>query len=57
MMAIDMGTEPITQSEAIVQTVVDYFEGWFEGDVTRMDRALHRDLVKRRVDNELGTLA
>jgi hypothetical protein len=31
----------------IVATLHDYFEGWFEGDVSRMERALHRDLVKR----------
>jgi hypothetical protein len=31
----------------IVATVHDYFEGWFDGDVSRMERALHRDLVKR----------
>jgi Putative lumazine-binding len=27
--------------------VLDYFEGWFDADVERMDRALHTDLVKR----------
>jgi hypothetical protein len=27
--------------------VLDYFEGWFDGDVERMDRALHADLTKR----------
>jgi hypothetical protein len=31
----------------IVATAHDYFEGWFDGDVARMERALHRDLVKR----------
>jgi ketosteroid isomerase-like protein len=31
----------------ITGTVRDYFEGWFDGDVQRMDRALHPDLVKR----------
>ncbi|MGW1344109.1 nuclear transport factor 2 family protein [Kribbella sp. NPDC002412] len=31
----------------IVAAVHDYFEGWFDGDVSRMERALHRDLVKR----------
>ena len=31
----------------IVATVHDYFEGWFDGDVSRIERALHRDLVKR----------
>jgi ketosteroid isomerase-like protein len=32
---------------AVEQTARDYFEGWFNGDVERMDRALHPDLVKR----------
>jgi len=36
-------------TKAIEQTVRDYFEGWFDADVTRMDRALHPDLVKRSV--------
>ncbi len=27
--------------------VLDYFEGWFDGDASRMDRALHPELVKR----------
>ena len=34
-------------SDAVRQVVLDYFEGWFDGDVKRMDRALHEDLVKR----------
>jgi Putative lumazine-binding len=33
----------------IEQTVRDYFEGWYDADVARMDRALHPDLVKRSV--------
>jgi ketosteroid isomerase-like protein len=43
-----------SEIDAITQTVRDYFEGWFEGDVARMDRALHPDLVKRRPGEELG---
>ena len=39
---------------AIEATVRDYFEGWFDGDAARMDRALHMDLVKRRAGEELG---
>jgi ketosteroid isomerase-like protein len=39
---------------AIVATARDYFEGWFDGDEARMDRALHQDLVKRRAGDELG---
>jgi ketosteroid isomerase-like protein len=40
--------------QRITAAVRDYFEGWFDGDVARMDRALHADLVKRRAGNELG---
>lgn len=40
--------------EQITATVLDYFEGWFEGDVDRMDRALHADLVKRQAGATLG---
>ena len=35
-------------------TVRDYFEGWFDGDPVRMERALHKDLVKRRAGDDLG---
>ena len=41
-------------AEEITQAALDYFEGWFDGDVERMDRALHADLVKRRAGEELG---
>ena len=32
---------------AIVAAALDYYEGWFDGDSTRMERALHPELVKR----------
>jgi hypothetical protein len=32
---------------AIVATVLDYFEGWFDGDASRLERALHPALAKR----------
>lgn len=32
---------------AVRATVLDYFEGWFDADPTRMARALHPDLAKR----------
>jgi ketosteroid isomerase-like protein len=38
----------------VTQAALDYFEGWFDGDVARMDSALHPDLVKRRAGDELG---
>jgi hypothetical protein len=33
--------------EAIAGCILDYFEGWFEGDPERMRRALHPGLAKR----------
>jgi hypothetical protein len=47
-----MSTTPMTSSaetehEAIVQVALDYFEGWFDGDPARMERALHPALAKR----------
>jgi Putative lumazine-binding len=44
----------VSEREAITHTALDYFEGWFDGDVERMNRALHPDLVKRRGGDELG---
>jgi hypothetical protein len=44
----------VTEREAVEAAVRDYFEGWFDADVGRMDRALHPDLVKRRAADELG---
>ncbi len=34
--------------EAITRAALDYVEGWFEGNVARMDRALHPLLAKRQ---------
>jgi hypothetical protein len=33
--------------DAIRSVVLDYLEGWFDGDARRMRRALHPGLVKR----------
>jgi hypothetical protein len=41
---------------AIVATALDYFEGWFDGDVTRMHRALHPGLAKRALNDDAWTL-
>lgn len=46
----------MTEREEIERTVRDYFEGWFDADAARMDRALHRDLAKRQAGEELGIL-
>jgi hypothetical protein len=50
-----MTTTNGTEQDLITQTVLDYFEGWYDGDVARMDRALHPGLVKRSPrPDELG---
>jgi len=40
----------------IKKTALDYIDGWYEGDATRMARALHPELAKRimRVDAKTG---
>jgi hypothetical protein len=35
------------EETAVAETVLDYFEGWFDGDAARMERALHPELAKR----------
>jgi hypothetical protein len=35
---------------AIRRCILDYFEGWFDGDAERMDRALHAGLAKHSLD-------
>jgi hypothetical protein len=42
----------VTEQELITRTALDYFEGWFTGDVARMRRALHPGLAKRALDGE-----
>jgi hypothetical protein len=37
---------------AIRACILDYFEGWFDGDATRMDRALHARLAKHAVGQD-----
>jgi hypothetical protein len=44
-----MPTGPTTDEVAVVQAALDYFEGWFEGDAGRMERALHPQLAKRSI--------
>src|SRR6201746_1772548 len=35
------------ETGAVEQVARDYFEAWYDGDVARMEQALHQDLVKR----------
>jgi hypothetical protein len=37
----------VSDEDLIKQSVLDYFEGWFDGDAERMQRALHPGLAKR----------
>lgn len=45
-----------TDHELITRTVRDYFEGWFDGDSARMERAVHPDLVKRSPGDDASKL-
>jgi hypothetical protein len=40
------------EETAVVEAVLDYFEGWFDGDATRMERALHAGLAKRSLEDD-----
>jgi putative lumazine-binding protein len=46
-----MVTSPADKA-AIEGVVLDYFEGWFDGDAVRMERALHPELAKRSLGDE-----
>jgi hypothetical protein len=47
-------TPPATAEDvaAVRATVLDYFEGWFDGDAVRMDRALHPGLAKHSIGQD-----
>jgi Putative lumazine-binding len=53
MMAVE---ERTAEEAAIVDAVLDYFEGWFDGDVARMKSALHPGLAKRALEQDGRTL-
>jgi putative lumazine-binding protein len=44
-----------SDTAAIRATALDYVEGWYEGNPTRMARALHSELVKRIVVSDTAT--
>jgi hypothetical protein len=48
--------ERTTAEAAVVEAVLDYFEGWFDGDAERMERALHPGLAKRSLEKDCRTL-
>lgn len=43
--------------QAIVAAALDYYEGWFDADPERMERALHPELVKRSLAEDGMRLA
>lgn len=43
-----------SDSAAVRQTALDYIEGWYAGDASRMERAVHSELVKRIVTRDAG---
>jgi hypothetical protein len=45
-----------TEETAVVEAVLDYFEGWFDGDAARMERAIHPGLAKRSPKDDGRTL-
>jgi hypothetical protein len=47
----EQSSNPKDDLEAIRQTALDYIEGWYVGSAPRMERSLHRDLIKRTVRN------
>ena len=40
------------QSDKIIQCVLQYVDGWYEADDSKMNEALSKYLVKRRVVSE-----
>ena len=44
----------MNDQDAIARCVLDYYEGWFQADAVRMERALHPVLAKRSLDESAG---
>ena len=44
-----LSAQSAADSAAIRATALDYIDGWYAGDATRMERALHPELAKRIV--------
>lgn len=43
------------ETSAVERAVLDYFEGWFDGNVERVTLAMHADLAKRTLTTDGGT--
>jgi hypothetical protein len=49
--AVDQTLRPDDVAD-ITACALDYFEGWFDGDAARMDRALHPGLAKHAIGQD-----
>jgi hypothetical protein len=49
--AVDETIRP-DDGAAIRACILDYFDGWFDGDAERMDRALHPGLAKHAIGQD-----
>ena len=47
-----LAAQSAADSAAIRATALDYIDGWYTGDATRMERALHPELAKRIVQTD-----
>jgi hypothetical protein len=54
-LAVPAKAQSAADTAAIRATALDYVEGWYEGNPTRMARALHPELVKRIVVSDTAT--
>lgn len=43
----------VETARSVERAVLDYFEGWFDGDAERMTRALHPELAKRSLKGDV----
>jgi hypothetical protein len=55
VVAVPARAQSAADSAAVRATTLDYVEGWYEGNPTRMSRALHPELVKRIVMTDTTT--
>jgi hypothetical protein len=49
-------TRDVDVERSIVAVALDYYEGWFDGNAARMERALHPELVKRSLHEDGSSL-
>ena len=45
----NLSAQSVEDSTAILNSALDYGDGWYEGNAERMERALHPELAKRMI--------